>query len=231
MLVLVSIIEDVLRLASEGVQHSAHCVRMASHAWIFPVKTRLTPGGRLVLDQPFLDQTVSRRLKDVQCGRLDAAFEKATLLFAVFGKFGLLLKKQNIKPFVTETYVFCTLFETLCVVLWIDVLPVPRVATDIGKSVGIFPSLAHASFTLCKVLQHLWVHPVVEVVVILELLNLVQFLFAEGLSVGMHLIGFPFPRIFVTVWDQTAVVPILVHMLHAVKQLTCRHPVLQVFQI
>ena len=67
MLVLVSIIEDVLRLAGEGVQHSAHCVRMAGKAWVFPVKTRLTPGGRLVLDQPFLDQTVSRSLKDVQC--------------------------------------------------------------------------------------------------------------------------------------------------------------------
>ena len=39
---------------------------MAGKAWVFPVKTRLTPGGRLVLDQPFLDQTVSRSLKDVQ---------------------------------------------------------------------------------------------------------------------------------------------------------------------
>ena len=231
MLVLVSIIEDVLRLASEGVQHSAHCVRMASHAWIFPVKTRLTPGGRLVLDQPFLDQTVSRRLKDVQCGRLDAAFEKATLLFAVFGKFGLLLKKQNIKPFVTETYVFCTLFETLCVVLWIDVFPVPRVATDIGKSVGIFPSLAHASFTLCKVLQHLRVLPVVKVVVILELLNFFHFLLTESPPVGMHLIGLPFLRVFVTVRNEASVVQILVHVLHAVKQLTSRHLILLVFQL
>ena len=98
MLVLVSIIEDVLRLASEGVQHSAHCVCMAGHAWVFPVKTRLTPGGRLVLDQTFLDQSVSRSLKDVQCERFDAAFEKATLLFTFFGKTGLLLKEEIIKP-------------------------------------------------------------------------------------------------------------------------------------
>ena len=98
MLVLVSIIEDVLRLASEGVQHSAHCVRMAGHAWVFPVKTRLTPGGRLVLDQPLLDQTVSRSLKDVQRECLDAALEKATLLFTFFGKTGLLLKEQSLKP-------------------------------------------------------------------------------------------------------------------------------------
>ena len=131
---------------------------------------------------------------------------------------------------MTETYEFCTLFETLCVVLWIDVLPIPRVDTDIWNSIGLFPSLAQGFCTLCKVLQHLRVHPVVEVVVILELLNLVQSLFAKGLSISMHLIGFPFPRIFVTVWDQTAVIPILVHMLHAVKQLTCRHPVVQVLQ-
>ena len=72
------------------------------------------------------------------------------------------------KSFVTGTYIFCTLLETLCVVLWMDVLPVPRVDTDIGKPIRLFPSLLQAFRTLCEVPQHLWVVPIVEVVVILE---------------------------------------------------------------
>ena len=131
---------------------------------------------------------------------------------------------------MTRTYVFCTLFETLCVVLWIDVLPVPRVDTDIGNSIGLFPSFFQA-FTLGKVPQHLWVLPVVEVVVILELLNLFQFLLAESFPVVVHLIGFPFPWVLVTIGNQATVVPILVHVLHAVEQLACCHRVLLVFQL
>ena len=99
------------------------------------------------------------------------------------------------------TYVFCTLLETLCVVLWIDVLPVPRVDTDIGNSIGLFPSLSQAFCTLGKVPQHLWVYPVVEVVVILELLNLAELFLAERPPVVMHIIGFPFLRVFVTKGD------------------------------
>ena len=91
---------------------------------------------------------------------------------------------------------------------------VPRDGTDIGKSIRLFPSLAHALFTLCKGLQHLWVHPVIEVVVILELLNLVQFLLSVGLPVFVHIIGFPFSWVLVTVRDQATVVPFFVHMLY-----------------
>ena len=47
-------------------------------------------------------------------------------------------------------------------------LPVPRVDTDIGKPIRLFPSLLQAFRTLCEVPQHLWVVPIVEVVVILE---------------------------------------------------------------
>ena len=131
---------------------------------------------------------------------------------------------------MTGTYVFCTLLETLCVVCWRHVYPVPREGTDIGKSIRLFPSLAHALSTLCKGHQHLWVHPVIEVVVILELLNLVQFLLIVGGPVVMHIIGFPFSRVLVTVRDQATVVRILVHVLNAEKQLTCRHLELLVFQ-
>ena len=105
--------------------------------------------------------------------------------------------------------------ETLCVVLWMDVLPVPRVDTDIGNPIRLFPSLSQAFRTLCEVPQHLWVLPVVEVVVILELLNLVQFLLAERIPVFVHLIGFPFPRVLVAEGDQATVVPVLVHVLLA----------------
>ena len=138
----------------------------------------------------------------------------------------------NPKYFVTGTYIFCTLLETLCFVRWIYIhkLPVPRNGTDIGKSIRIFPSLAHALFILCIGLQHLWVHPVIEVVVILELLNFVQFLLSEGLPVFVHIIGFPFLWVLVTVRDQATVVRILVHVLNAVKQLTCRQLLLLVFQ-
>ena len=124
-------------------------------------------------------------------------------------------KVLNHKIFVTGTYVFCTLLETLCVVLWSDVLPVPRVYTDIWNSMRLFPSLSQAFCTFCKRPQHLWVLPVVEVVVILELLNLVQFLLAERIPVFMHLIGFPFPRVLVAEGDQATVVPVLVHVLLA----------------
>ena len=65
MLLLVSLVEGVFKLASADVHFSAHCVRGTGQAGVFPIPPWLTPGGRLVLDQPFLDQTVSRRLKDV----------------------------------------------------------------------------------------------------------------------------------------------------------------------
>ena len=95
MFLLVALDEGVLRLASEDVHLGAHGVRVAGQTWVFPLPSRLAPGGWFVLDQTLFYQTVSRRLKDVQGVSLDAALEKATLLFAVFGKTGLLLKKQN----------------------------------------------------------------------------------------------------------------------------------------
>ena len=119
------------------------------------------------------------------------------------------------------TYVMCTLLETICVVKWNMVIPVPRKGTDIGKSIGFFPCFAHA-FCTCKVLQHLWVHKVIEVLVVLELLNLVQLLLTAGRPVVVHIIGFPFLRVLVTVRDKTTVVRILKQVLKAEKQLTCR---------
>ena len=95
MFFLVALDEGVLRLASEDVNLGAHSVCHASVTWVFPLQSRLAPGGWFVLDQTLFYQTVSRRLKDVQGVSLDAALEKATLLFTVFGKTGLLLKKQN----------------------------------------------------------------------------------------------------------------------------------------
>ena len=178
---------------------------------------------------------------------MDAALEKATFLFTVFGKFGLFLEEQALIynrhtgrgrkeekktnfTFMTGTYVLCTLLETLCVVRCTHVFPVPREGTDIGKPIRFFPSRAQAFCTLCKVLQHLWVHPVIEVAVMLELLDLVQFLLSEGRPVVVHIIGFPFLWVLVTVWDQATVVPILVYMLLTGKQLTCPNHVLLVFQ-
>ena len=93
-------------------------------------------------------------------------------------------------------------------------LPIPRDGTDIGKFIRLFPCLAQA-FCTCKVLQHLWVHKVIEVLVVLELLNFAQLLLVAGLPVVVHIIGFPFLRVLVTVRDQATVVPILVHVLNA----------------
>ena len=87
---------------------------------------------------------------------------------------------------------------------------IPSVATYIRKSIGLLPSFFHVFGTFCKILQYLWVLPIVEIVVILELINLFQFFLAEGLSIAMHLIGLPFCWVFVTVGNQAAVVPILV---------------------
>ena len=95
MFLLVALDEGVLRLASEDVNLGTHGVCHASVTWVFPLKSWLAPGGWFVLDQTLFYQTISRRLKDVQGEPLDAALKKATLLFAVFGKTGLLLKKQN----------------------------------------------------------------------------------------------------------------------------------------
>ena len=126
------------------------------------------------------------------------------------------------------TYVVCTLLETICVVKC-SVKSVPRKDTDIGKSIGFFPCFAHA-FCTCKVLQHLWVHKVIEVLVVLELLNLVQLLLTAGRPVVVHIIGFPFFRVLVTVRDQATIVPILVYVLLAEIQLTCPILRLVVFQ-
>ena len=96
---------------------------------------------------------------------------------------------------------------------------------------GLLPSFFHVFPTLCKVLQNLGVLPIVEIVVVLELINFFQFFFTGGLSIVMHLIGLPFCRVFVTVRNQAAVVPLLVHVLHAVKELICRFTVLLIFQL
>ena len=106
---------------------------------------------------------------------------------------------------------------------------IPRNGSGIRKSIGLLPCIFHAFGTFCKVLQHLWVLPIVEIVVILELINLFQFFLAEGLSIAMHLIGLPFCWVFVTVGNQTAIIPILVHVLNALVKLACCHNVLLIF--
>ena len=117
----------------------------------------------------------------------------------------------------------CTLFETFCVVCWIDVFAIPTDGTDIRKSIGLLPSFSRA---LCKILEHLWVLPIEEIIVKLELINTFQFVLIEGRSIVMHLICLPFFGVFMTVGNQASVVPILVYVLHIVKQVTCCHKVL-----
>ena len=96
MLLLVALVEGELGLAREDVHLGAHGVRVACEAGVLPLPPRLAPGSRLCLDQPLLNQTVSRCLKDVQSVRLDAALEKATFLFTVFGKLGLFLEDKSL---------------------------------------------------------------------------------------------------------------------------------------
>ena len=103
--------------------------------------------------------------------------------------------------------------------------------SDKRKSIRLHPSLFRAFGTPCKVLHHLGVHQIVETVVMLELINLFQLFLVEGLSIVMHLIGLPFCRVFVTVGNQAAVVPLLVHELHAEKELPCQFTVLLIFQL
>ena len=117
MLLLVALVEGVLGVASVHLHLGAHGIRVASQAGIFPLQPWFAVGGWLVLDQTVLDQTVSRCLENVQRKSLDAALEKATLLFAVFGKTGLLLEKQSLK---TQTicdmnlHILHTFGNTLC---------------------------------------------------------------------------------------------------------------------
>ena len=116
------------------------------------------------------------------------------------------------------TYVACTLSDALCGVPLYCGVALPRKGTDVRKSKALLPSFFGA---LCKVLKHLGVHPIKEIFVILEVVNIFQFCVTRGLSVVVHLIGLPFCRVLVTVGNQAAVIPILVHVLHTVKQLTC----------
>ena len=92
LLLLVALHESVLDLASLSVHLGAHGIRHANQAGVFPLPSRLAPGGWLVFYQPFLYQLVPRIFKDVQAIMHDATLEKATLLFTVFCKTGLLLK-------------------------------------------------------------------------------------------------------------------------------------------
>ena len=140
----------------------------------------------------------------------DATLEKATLLSTFFGKFGLLLEIEflNFRSFI-RTHIACTLFETFCVVHWSLVIAIPRNDTDVRKSIGLPPSFSRVFSTLRKILQHLWVLKIFEIVVILELINLFQTFLIECFSIVMHLIGLPFCWVFVTVGNQAAVVPIV----------------------
>ena len=98
MLRVVALHEGVLGLPSEDVHLCTHGVRVTGETRVFPLPAWFAIRGWLVLYQPFLNQTFSRRLKDVQSKSLDAALEKATLLFTVFGKTRPLLEKQKLKP-------------------------------------------------------------------------------------------------------------------------------------
>ena len=95
---LVALHEGVLGLPSEDVHLCTHGVGVAGETRVFPLPAWFAIRGWLVLYQPFLNQTFSRRLKDVQGETLDAALKKSTLLFTVFGKTRLLLEKQKLKP-------------------------------------------------------------------------------------------------------------------------------------
>ena len=88
---LVFLFEGVPDLSSFVVHLGAHGVRSASQTWVFPAKANLAPGGWFVFYQPFLYQIIPICFIDVQAKRRDATFEKATLLFTVFGKAGMLL--------------------------------------------------------------------------------------------------------------------------------------------
>ena len=134
----------------------------------------------------------------------------------------------------------CTLFVALCAVCLISFVDsirrkcgvvIPRHGSGVRKSKGFLPGPFHALHTLCKVLKHFGVAPIEEIIVIVELLNLFQFFFTGSLSVVKYLIGLPFCRVFVTVGNQAAVVPLLVHELHAEKEVTCRFTVLLIFQL
>ena len=139
------------------------------------------------------------------------------------------------------TYIMCTLFETtvcnVCLFSFVDAIRskcgvvIPRYGSGVRISKGFLPGLFHALRTLCKVLKHLGVLPIEKIVVIVELLNLFQFFFTGSLSVVKYLIGLPFCRVFVTVGNQAAVVPLLVHELHAEKELPCQFTVLLIFQL
>ncbi len=90
-LLLVSVYEGVPDLASFFVHLGAHRVCSANLTWVFPVQANLAQGGWFVFYQPFFYQIVPRCFKDVQVIIRDATFEKATLLFTVFGKGRLFL--------------------------------------------------------------------------------------------------------------------------------------------
>ena len=58
LLLLVALHESVLDLASLSVHLGAHGIRHANQAGVFPLPSRLAPGGWLVFYQPFFDQPV-----------------------------------------------------------------------------------------------------------------------------------------------------------------------------
>ena len=65
----------------------------------------------------------------------------------------------------------------------------------------------------------------------LVLINPFQSFLTESLSIGVHIIGLPFTWVSVTVGNQTAVVPSLVHVLHAEKEIPCCNTVLLIFKL
>ncbi len=63
--------------------------------------------------------------------------------------------------------------------------------------------------------------------VIVVFVTVFKFCLTEGFSIVVHILGLPFIWGFVTVGNQAAVVPILVYVLHAEKQLACCYLVFQ----
>ena len=129
----------------------------------------------------------------------------------------------------------CTFFETFCAVCWTDVFAIPSDGTDIRKSIGLLPCSSQVFCTFGKVLQHLWIRPIEEIFVILELVNLFQLFLVKRLSIVMHLIGLPFCWVFVTKGDQAAVVLTMLTshngFLNVVEQINCcKQPVLLLMQ-
>ena len=172
---------------------------------------------RFAFDQVFVDEIVSSSFKHIQIPHVCTALKSCVFVFfTLFGETCLILKKKVItinKSRNQYTYRLVTYLFPIFLggIFGCHMFPIFLHLSIMFQSIGFFPNFFVLLCILgCEFLEHLWIDPVVEVLVILVGLHFGQHVLCVRGPELRHVVGLPLAGVPVGVGSQAAVVPVLV---------------------